>query len=247
MEGTPSYLPPEILMGRAALNNTLADAWAVGCVASFCLEGKPLFFGEKEDVLDQIKEHRQTQKQHHVHFQGSAAEGRDVSAFTELLQFETRCSQDFIDGLLRADPAERTHMSLIGQQDYLTQGYCTAHSELVSNLGCTLPQRINPLALHLDPPIKLPTVNKRQDGADQQWARRQFSKLWAPMPTEYSMLDQENASSGGKVGEGYSMSELWLQSHPHRLTVIEETEEESAASFIVLKSLVPVVQESVRK
>jgi serine/threonine protein kinase len=51
VEGTPAYLPPEVLRGRASLLNTNADAWALGCVAHFCLQGRPLYFGDKEEVF----------------------------------------------------------------------------------------------------------------------------------------------------------------------------------------------------
>ncbi len=66
VEGTPAYLPPEVLGGREELDNDNAhslvplktpglasDAWALGCVASFCLLGRPLFYGTKEMVVEQ--------------------------------------------------------------------------------------------------------------------------------------------------------------------------------------------------
>ena len=75
LEGTPAYMPPEQLRHLRALNGsegdgegggeyegrgvggeeeavsgTAGDAWALGCVASFCLHGRPLFIGAADEV-----------------------------------------------------------------------------------------------------------------------------------------------------------------------------------------------------
>lgn len=52
-EGTPAYLPPDILSAAHRPHvDHLADAWALGCVAYFCSAGKPLFFGSAENVSE---------------------------------------------------------------------------------------------------------------------------------------------------------------------------------------------------
>ena len=44
-EGTPGYLPPEVL--RAGTSPGWAgDAWALGCVTFFCLKGRPKYYGD---------------------------------------------------------------------------------------------------------------------------------------------------------------------------------------------------------
>ena len=55
LEGTPAYLPPEILTKRVRLPGFAADAWALGCVAYFCLHGRPKFFGDNEQVGEAVK------------------------------------------------------------------------------------------------------------------------------------------------------------------------------------------------
>ena len=59
-----------------------------------------------------------------------------------------------------------------------------------------LPTEMSPLSLHMGPPVELPVSNLREgDLADQQWSRRQFSVLWAPMPSEYQQGDDDAAQS----------------------------------------------------
>lgn len=36
--------------GEEAVSGTAGDAWALGCVASFCLHGRPLFIGAANEV-----------------------------------------------------------------------------------------------------------------------------------------------------------------------------------------------------
>lgn len=51
-EGTLSYLPPEVLndMGKNR-PDAQSDSWSLGCVAYFCIVGKPLFFGSTVDDI----------------------------------------------------------------------------------------------------------------------------------------------------------------------------------------------------
>lgn len=61
------------------------------------------------------------------------------------------------------------------------------HSTGSSKAHPAVPAAMSPLTLHTQPPLVLPVANVR-DGADlvdQQWSRRQFSVLWAPMPADY--------------------------------------------------------------
>jgi hypothetical protein len=62
-----------------------------------------------------------------------------------------------------------------------------------------LPQPMSPLSLHMQPALQLPqgTLREGADLADQQWARRQFSVLWAPMPADYQLDDGPQATKVG--------------------------------------------------
>lgn len=54
MEGTPAYCPLEVLTKTSPLNQ-LSDSWALGCLTLFCLEGRPRFFGDIDEVINQIR------------------------------------------------------------------------------------------------------------------------------------------------------------------------------------------------
>lgn len=43
-EGTPGYLPPEILLSGDSPGWTV-DYWSLGCVVYFCLKGRPKYYG----------------------------------------------------------------------------------------------------------------------------------------------------------------------------------------------------------
>jgi hypothetical protein len=89
---------------------------------------------------------------------------------------------------------------------YLTVGVL---AEERSNLGAfkeevvagtvELPQLMSPVSLHMQPALQLPqgTLREGADLADQQWARRQFSVLWAPMPADYQLDDGPQATKVG--------------------------------------------------
>lgn len=53
-EGTPGYLPPEVLMAGVTPGWTV-DYWSLGCVLYFCLYGRPKYYGTTfEQVLFQM-------------------------------------------------------------------------------------------------------------------------------------------------------------------------------------------------
>jgi len=61
VEGTPAYLPPEVLSGsihqsEAATQGegSASDAWALGCLLLFLLDGKPPFYGDKDQVVTTV-------------------------------------------------------------------------------------------------------------------------------------------------------------------------------------------------
>lgn len=87
-----------------------------------------------------------------------------------------------------ADPSGRSTFDQAVQHTFLTTG-----SEDVMNDDsppARLPCVVNPLTLHNFPAVPLPTPLEggSMSGADRdkEWARRQCSMVWAPMPAEYS-------------------------------------------------------------
>jgi hypothetical protein len=72
----------------------------------------------------------------------------------------------------------------------------------------SLPEPMAPLSLHMQPGVALPITSNLREGADltdQQWARRQFSVLWAPMPAEYQVDDGAQVSTtNSPVKSSYS-------------------------------------------
>ena len=57
VEGTPAYLPPEVINSDSARPSYPSDSWALGCVLVFCLSGRPLFYGPRQLVIDQQRYH----------------------------------------------------------------------------------------------------------------------------------------------------------------------------------------------
>jgi hypothetical protein len=121
---------------------------------------------------------------------------------------------------------------------YLTSG-CSPGSE-ADNASSLLP--MEPVKLHFAAPVvELPSKSRGQgptyegdaaDGSgggssgedDQLWARRQFSVIWAPMPSDLKM------SGDGAGGED------WDQQSPltaYEMSVIAETSAERNCPFVL--------------
>ena len=110
-----------------------SDAWALGCVAAFCLGGRPLFYGSKESVREQHGDFMEV-----FYFDDKDECRRDIGSysnidkgvkfgqhegvrlFTQLLQGHAapcigddqptrfrRHERAFLRGLLHPNPAER--------------------------------------------------------------------------------------------------------------------------------------------
>jgi len=82
----------------------------------------------------------------------------------------------FVSQLLELDPSNRLSVAAAVQHPYLTTGLTDDPARVI----------MNPQHLHTTEPIRLPKtrVGGASSAEDQQWARRQFSVLWAPMPGE---------------------------------------------------------------
>jgi len=238
-EGTPGYLPPEVLglrvgagEGSSSSPGLGADAWALGCLAWFCLTGRPLFFGSRDEVLTQMQspDHcpalllesaaveglqvsKEVEQRRNVHFCAEA----DAAAETFLGDGNTG---PFLRGLLNRDSRERLSVLDAASHAYLLQGPAVGDEE-----EC---QPLQPSRLHAGPPVALPLPSSSRSSSDDnpQWARRQFSVLWAPMPSAYNILAGQDQIQGQAQG---------LRRGAHRryaLTPVEETRAESGAFFL---------------
>ena len=56
VEGTPAYLPPEVLDFDSASPGPASDLWALGCILVFLLTGRPPYYGNREEVRVQQKQ-----------------------------------------------------------------------------------------------------------------------------------------------------------------------------------------------
>ena len=125
-EGTPAYLPPEVLSRRVA-PGPAADAWGLGCCLRFFLAGRPPFYGDKDTVLEQQQQLLGTGG-------GSGISGGGGVTFAADLP-STLCAgggssaadsgphlQDLLQGLLQTDPAARYSVQAAAQHPFLLLG-----------------------------------------------------------------------------------------------------------------------------
>ena len=181
IEGTPGYQPPELLKCKvhyipfpAQMDIFLNDAWALGCIMSFCLNGKPLFYGSAEEVLLQMESILNPQSRQ-VHFDNSNVEGC-LSLYHARRQGISEHALQLLDALLAIDVKERCSVVDAALSTFLTD--------------CG---KIDPKQLHLQEAVELPSILEARN-VDQAWARRQLSVVWAPMPSLYSFVGQNHPS-----------------------------------------------------
>lgn len=233
VEGTPAYLPPEVLY-RGSRPDQLSDSWALGCLAMFILDGRPAFFGDKENVLLQHEmwlESRNTSNERKtVSFDSTATSSSNSN---------TRESA-FIDALMSVDKQERLSIKNALEHLYLTHG--EREEETVSESISDSKQEgsennahnsnilMHPQSLHLQSVISLPKFHDVGDGVNKkdQWARRQFSVLWYAMPAPYSVENGEESDNSGRVRRNYGGH---LSHNPYIMTSIAETGVERGSSF----------------
>ena len=181
IEGTPAYQPRELLMckiNRAHfprdMNPFLVDAWALGCLMSFCLNGKPLYFGAAEDVLSQMEAITSPQTRA-VRFD-SQKDASCLSFYHDTRHGVSVQALQLLDSLLAISLQDRIFVSAAVESVFLSDG-----------------GRINPLQLHMHDAPEIP--NKLEaEAVDQAWARRQLSVVWAPMPATYSFVGRNDFS-----------------------------------------------------
>lgn len=156
-EGTAAYLPPEVINGSAP--NFGADAWALGCVAYFCVAGRPPIFAEtNEAIMARV-----------VRFMPVLTDnlGQSVGGASGTLPPDTpNALRSFICSLMEPDQLRRLSVDAAAKHVFFSDSGIDLYS------------------LYRREPVELArgTVAPTPNAA---WSRRQNSMIWAPMPEEY--------------------------------------------------------------
>lgn len=216
-EGTPGYLPPEIL-SHAAAPGWKSDSWALGCVLFFCLVGRPKYFGATfQEVLRQIAEESgdATNTSSSVHFDVSA--GRDESE--DVLSSLSSSTSQLLDELLQHEPSERISVKAVCSHPFFSAAVEEDYRD--------------PQQYHMQAPVKLPRtsdVQNEHQGEDKAWARRQCSMVWSPMPQAYDFGSDSSAEGRGATGLSSSSARQIFLSLERK--AICETDEERLSSWL---------------
>ena len=143
-----------------------ADAWALGCVTYQCLTGRPPLI----DVDDGTTRNRI------VSFDIGEGEGQNdvdqlfADKHAAGVSIEAR---DFIKHLLERDPLKRPTMNQLVGHDFFATNVYSLHSQTPY-------------------PLDVGTVGPTPNA---QWARRQFSSIWAPQPEAYNIFISANSTA----------------------------------------------------
>lgn len=228
-------MAPEVLQQGERQVGFKADAWSLGCLAHFLLHGRPLFYGDRDEVLRQIFDGSKgfvsgDYCQKKVRFAGT---DESPNPFDEV-------ATNFISALLEIGTTLSLLLRFLVKQSKLLFFYIIDTSSRMSvnesiehswltNGGSGNTISLDPQTLHTrPPPIRIMTsevsntgpVSTEEDG----WKRRQLSVLIAPMP---SAKDYTTGSASSDAGF-YNIHGVSIYS----LTAIAELSDEAAASYL---------------
>jgi serine/threonine protein kinase len=150
-----------------------ADAWALGCVTYQCLSGRPPLLEADDDATrNRIVS---------FDFNNSQSESEIECLFEDKHAAGiTSEARDLIKSLLNRDPSKRPDMNQLAE-----------HAFFKSNV----------FALYSQPayPLDVGTVSPTPSA---QWARRQFSSIWAPQPATYNLSVPDGSTSDSNAFAG---------------------------------------------
>jgi serine/threonine protein kinase len=187
IEGTTAYLPPEVVLG--GIPTLAADAWALGCVTYQCLTGRPpLLEADDSSTRNRIVSFDIGSRSAIQNDADQLFNGKHATGISQ----EAR---DMIQSLLDRDPIKRPNMNQVAEHNFFTTNVFSLHSQP---------------AYALDVGTVGPSPNA-------QWARRQFSSIWAPQPEAYNItistdmtaragLSSERLIIEGEEANGYFTS-----------------------------------------
>ena len=169
VEGTTTYLPPEVVLG--AYPTQAADSWALGCVLYQCLSGRPPLLDVDEEAT----------RQRIVTFAAEASSSSSTNNDSHVSKlFEDRHSsgvsplaRELIRTTFARDANSRPNMYQIARHEF----FASAGVQVFT----LYQQAASPLEVGNVAP---PTAAEAEDA---QWARRQYSSIWAPQPQQYTL------------------------------------------------------------
>jgi serine/threonine protein kinase len=224
IEGTPAYLPPEILLlhnqathsrnnNNKELNNnyTSTDSWALGCVTAFCLHNRPPFYGDNHEVVEQI---------FNSNISNSNVKFNDITVNkdNEDNNLDIKQCEYFISLLLVIDPNKRKNLIALVNDEFLSHGANDVDLVVIDTLNSHLGQSLLIPYLNNDIDNDNNSVDNQED---KQWSRRQLSKLWVPSTDDlYSSLNSNHNNDNIYFEKEYSFD------------IIFENEIEKYSSFI---------------
>jgi len=246
-EGTPAYLPPEVLQNESGgIPGVASDVWALGCLLLFLLTGRPPFCGDRAVVLEQQEQAGlSTGIVSDVDFEYKAVSFQLPQQFGSLVHGATSGAiKPLLNGLLCISPQNRFTLSDVVQHEWLVGSTAPGAGEF-------LPDRLDPLNLHRSAPPEWPgpwpnTAGEAATGAgtgnedtsagegeeeeeEDPWARRQFSTLWYAMPAPVSDYAARDSDSGSRADAGTGSGSGRV---PYALLAVPETDTELSAPFI---------------
>lgn len=189
IEGTTAYLPPEVVLG--AFPTYSSDSWALGCVTYQCLTGRPPLLEASE----------QATKNRIVSFDNDSLHENSTKCEIDALFQEKHASgippeaRDMIKSLLDRIPSNRPSMHRLAEFDFFKADVFTLHS---------LP------AYPLD-------VGNVSPEPSSQWARRQYSSIWAPQPKDYDISLPDNELIGQSGNDRYLVADSPIAESDERI------------------------------
>ena len=146
-----------------------ADAWALGCVTYQCLTGRPpIIEADDEATRNRIVRFAISPDPAHNGIDQLFADKHAAGVNSE--------ARDFIKRLLDRVPSKRPSMNQLADHEFFSTNVFALHSQTAY-------------------PLDIGSIGPAPNA---QWARRQFSSIWAPQPEAYNISRSTNVSTNNK-------------------------------------------------